>query len=228
MSAQVSQEFLAFFSSLEENNSKEWFHANKKTYQNTVRPEFIALVESLLEALSTLHAGFSNDPKKALVRINRDIRFSQDKTPYKTHMGAVLTPRGKDMSAPGFYFEIGASGAALYGGLYQPTPVAVTAVRHKIVSESERFKQAIGSSLFIEKFGELRGDEHKRLPKEFQAQSESIPELFKKQFYFFCKFPQSAVLQSLFDETVFQACLAGWELVHFLTEAVETSSSSPE
>lgn len=220
MSSNITSEYSDFFSSLEENNSKEWFHANKHTYQKVVRPQFLDLVGSVLEALGSLDAGFGVDPKKALVRINRDIRFSKDKTPYKTHMGAILTPKGKNMGAPGYYLEVGAGYGKLYGGVFQPKPNDVTLIRQAIVDANSEFVSATTSREFVDSFGELRGDENKRLPKEFADKAEEYPVLFKKQFYFFRNFTAGEVQHESFDETVFQGCFAGWDCVRFLTRAL--------
>jgi len=83
--AYFTKEYLDFFQELEKNNSKEWFDKNRKRYENHVRKPMIALVEDVVSSMQEHDSGFNPDPKKCVGRINRDTRFSKDKTPYNTH-----------------------------------------------------------------------------------------------------------------------------------------------
>ena len=90
-----TKDFIGFFSDLENNNNRDWFHENKKRYETSVKGPFESLVSALISELSKVYPEMTITPKDAIFRINRDIRFSKDKSPYKTHMAALISPGGK-------------------------------------------------------------------------------------------------------------------------------------
>ena len=113
-----SQAYTEFFTSLEENNSTEWFRTNKKRYEGEAKVPFLNLINEVIEEIGAWHVDIDPDPKKAMFRINRDIRFSKDKSPYNTIMKAAIVPHGRKSGMPGYYIGIDARQAHLGGGLY--------------------------------------------------------------------------------------------------------------
>src|SRR6056300_1464554 len=103
----ITKEYFDFFAELEKNNNKEWFDKNRKRYAKHVKEPFKKLVSDLITEVSFIDSDIATlEPKNAIFRINRDIRFSNDKTPYKTFNGAVIAPKGKkDHTTPGIYVE---------------------------------------------------------------------------------------------------------------------------
>ena len=123
-------DYLEFFKELAANNNKEWFDANRKRYETIVRDPFKNFIAELLNRLSELDPELDIEPKDVIFRINRDIRFSKDKTPYKTNNSAVISPEGrKNKNHPGIYIEFGPEKMAFYGGIYMPSPTEVLRVR---------------------------------------------------------------------------------------------------
>ncbi|MBO6525106.1 MAG: DUF2461 domain-containing protein [Balneolaceae bacterium] len=187
----ITQEYIDFFEELATNNHKEWFDANRKRYEDHVRKPFIELVESLIPALMEVEPSILPDAKKALFRINRDIRFSKDKTPYNTMMKAGLSPGGKKSELPGFYLGIGADNVHLGGGLYQLDKNALKNVRALIAGNTDEFLDIINASSFKKYFGKLKGDQNKRIDSEFQPTIEQTSYILNKQFYAMATLPTS-------------------------------------
>jgi hypothetical protein len=97
-------DFNAFFMDLAKNNNKEWFDANRKRYESSVKKPFHAFVGEAIQRIGKLDRTVAIEPKEAIFRINRDIRFSKDKTPYKLSCSAIISPAGrKDHAVPGLY-----------------------------------------------------------------------------------------------------------------------------
>ena len=187
----ITQEYILFFEKLASNNHKEWFDENRKRYEEHVRKPFIELVQSLIPALMEIEPSILPDAKKALFRINRDIRFSKDKTPYNTMMKAGLSPGGKKSELPGFYLGIGADNVHLGGGLYQLDKNALKNVRTLIAGHTDEFLDIINASSFKKHFGELKGDQNKRIDAEFHPVIEQTSHILNKQFYAMATLPTS-------------------------------------
>jgi len=111
---------LSFISDLKKNNNKEWFHANRKQYDEA-RGEFIAFVEMMVSEIGMFDPDLGPiSPKSTLFRINRDIRFTKDKSPYKTNFGAFIIKGGKKSGNAGYYFHLEPDGTFAGGGIYHP------------------------------------------------------------------------------------------------------------
>jgi uncharacterized protein (TIGR02453 family) len=185
--AHLSQEFVLFYQDLAQNNNRDWFHENKKRYEAAVKEPFKTFVSALIEAFKEIEPEVTMTARDAIFRINRDIRFSKDKTPYKMHASAaVSTTMKKDFSNPnGLYFEITPEIIRQYGGAYGPDKNALHAIRTAMVANPKEFEQIISEKSFVKTFGAIRGDKNKRIPKEFKAANETQPLIANKQFYYF-------------------------------------------
>lgn len=213
--------FLDFFKELAANNNKDWFDANRKRYEKTVKDPFKKFVEDLIAATRKLDPAINIEAKDAIFRINRDIRFSNDKSPYKLDRSAVISTQGrKDHSAPGFYISVGPEHTSLGGGAYFLKPEQLQAVRYYISNNSKAFEKAIADQDFVKYFGSLQGEENKRLPKEFQAAAEKQPLLFKKQFFFMKNDDPERLLEDDFLEYNISHFQAALPVHHFFKEAM--------
>ena len=220
--AYFTQDYLNFFRDLSENNHREWFHANKKRYENSVKKPFAAFVDALIERVQD-----EDDPeiqitaKEAIFRINRDIRFSKDKTPYKNHMSAVVSRGGrKEMTRPGLYVQLNHEHLQIYGGLYMLDKQQLQRVRTHISDHLPEFKELLANSSFAEKFDGLHGEKNKRLPKEFQEAAEEQPLLYNKSYYHFVHLPAAHIPQDDLIDVIMDYHLAARPMRHFLTEAI--------
>lgn len=194
--AYFDQEFLTFFSELEQNNHKEWFHANKKTYEKKVKMPFRAFIGDLILALEDHWGNMPFEARDFILRINRDIRFSKDKTPYKIMMEAMLSKYGrKEMTRPGIFLQASHKGISLYTGSYLLKKENLYYVRKAIVENPETFQSLISDKKFVSTFGEVLGDKNKRIDKEFREAAESQPLIFNKGFYYGCDLGAQVLLE---------------------------------
>lgn len=173
-----------FFEELTANNEKAWFHANKKRFDQEIKAPFEDLVQIMIMLLGQEGPPLAITPKDAIFRIYRDVRFAKDKTPYKTHLGAVIAPGGRKAPGPGFYFQIGAQGLMVAGGCFQPTKDELLRIRQAIAKDPAAITDLVEAPAFKKTFGTLRGDRNKILPKEFKPVAAEQPLVANKQFYY--------------------------------------------
>lgn len=179
-----SIQFLDFFKELAANNHKIWFDENRKTYELFVKKPFSIFVQDFIFEIQKFNLDIVPDAKDAIFRINRDIRFSKDKTPYKLHMSALLSPQGrKDISNPGFYMEFNPEHLSLYGGIYMPNPAQIVKIRSHMAQNIDAFSKIIANPDFVQMFGTIHGDKQVRIPKELKEAAEKQPLIFNKQWY---------------------------------------------
>jgi len=215
-------DYLNFFRELRTNNHKEWFDENRKRYAENVREPFREFVRTLIERLTEDEPELAHlQPKDCMFRINRDIRFSKDKTPYKNQMSAFFAPMGrKDMSYPGLYVELGDEKLGIYGGAYGPDKDQVHNMRNAIAHNLELFESVISDKGFTEAFGEIQGEKNARIPKEFKEAGEVQPLIYNKQWYYFSHLdPETIVSDNLID-TILDYHKKAKPIREFLREAL--------
>jgi uncharacterized protein (TIGR02453 family) len=191
-----------FLGKLRKNNSKEWFEKNRKAYDTSK-----GNVEEFISALLVKMAKF--DPsvstliaRKCLFRINRDIRFSADKSPYKTNFGASINPGGKMSGAPGYYIHLEPGKSFLAGGIYMPEPSVLASVRQEIDYDLKGFQAILNTKSFKKIFGGL-SDEGSliRPPKGYDESNPAIAYLKNKHFIVIRYMSDKEVLSSGFLKT---------------------------
>lgn len=181
-----TSDYLQFFKELAPNNNKDWFDENRKRYENTVREPFKLFVTDLINEISKEDSEIQITQKEAIFRINRDIRFSKDKTPYKLNNSAIISRKGrKDKSYPGLYVELGPEKLGIYGGVFMPDTAQTLKIRNYISNNLKEFKAIVSDEGFRNTFGEIKGDKAKRIPKEFKETAELEPLILNKQWYYF-------------------------------------------
>ena len=196
-------DYLNFFKELAANNNKQWFDLNRKRYEDRVREPFKSFVGDLIQEVQRYDPEVRIEPKDAIFRINRDIRFSKDKTPYKLFHSAIISQKGrKDKSFPGMYIELSPENLKIVGGVYQPDTRQIQSIREHIAKNSTQFVKLIGNADFKETFGAVRGEQNKRIPKEFRDLAEKLPLIANKQWYYFSELPPQQILQDDLLEVV--------------------------
>ncbi len=220
--AYFSPEFTDFFRRLTRSNTRDWFHAHKREYERFVKEPFNAFVVEVIDRVSLLDPNIAIEPKDATFRIARDIRFSPDKTPYKTHVAAVISRGGrKDMRYPALFFRFDAKGIGIGGGIYQPDKETLLRIRRAILRDGATLARAVAGKAFRQLFGELRGEKNKRLPREFAAAVESHPFIANKRFYYFVEYDDPRLLlRNDLLEFVLRHYRAGRKVNAFLEAAV--------
>jgi uncharacterized protein (TIGR02453 family) len=196
-----NQDFLNFFAELSENNDRDWFNENKKRFKSNVEESFKNFIAELIDRASAIDSRIIMTPKEGMFRIYRDTRFGKDKTPYKTHMSAVVCEGGrKGKKAGGIYIEANHEYFKIYSGFYMPDKKDLLKVREAIAADLGGFEKLISDVDFKEKFGEILGDKNKRIPKEFSESAEKQPLIFNKSFYYFKEFsPETILREDLID-----------------------------
>jgi uncharacterized protein (TIGR02453 family) len=158
---------LPFLKALGFHQTKEWFEANRATYEGDLRTPMGDLVEDLSAAFARARIPLKGDRKASLFRINRDVRFAKDKSPYKTNVGAVLTRGGAKNDVGLFYIHVAIDGCFAAAGFYQSEPEELARIRAAIVRAPKQWKQMTAR---LAKAGLKPSDEYamKRAPRGFE------------------------------------------------------------
>lgn len=190
-------EFLQFLRELPANNNRDWFQENKKRYEKFVKIPFEKFITYLIQAFKNESLALGElTAKECIFRINRDIRFSQDKSPYKIHVSALISKNGrKGVNGFGVYVEFSGEHVRLYGGAYQPSSEILQQIRQKIYEEPERLEELIQNKKFKQNFGEIRGEKNKRINKPFSEAVDKQPFILNKSFYYFKQYEPEIVLE---------------------------------
>jgi uncharacterized protein (TIGR02453 family) len=191
-----TNDFLDFFKELAANNHKDWFDVNRKRYHESIKKPFDNFLDSLINELKKTDNEIDIQAKDAVFRINRDIRFSKDKTPYKLNRSAIINPGGKkNKSIPGLYFEFSPEHVRIYTGAYQPDKFQLQSIREEIANNLTKFNKIITEKEFVKNYQEVRGEKNVRIPKEFKEAGEKQPLIFNKNFYVYTTLQPEVILQ---------------------------------
>ncbi len=206
-----TKEFIDFFIELAPNNNKEWFDENRSRYENHIREPFKKFVQHMIHQISKTNPEFKDlEAKDCIFRINRDIRFSKDKTPYKMQVSAIICPGGKkSREVNGVYFELSPENVSIYGGVYEIEKDDLYTVREGIVNDLNGFKKTYSNPQFKKVFGNIHGAKNKVIPKEFKSAAETEPLIYNKQWYFYAEFPAELVYSDQLESTILNCFEAG-------------------
>jgi uncharacterized protein (TIGR02453 family) len=171
-------EAIKFLKSLEKNNTRDWFQPRKEVFDTQLKEPMLEFVETINAELLKFAPEHITEPKKAVYRIYRDTRFSKDKTPYKTHLGAIFPRRGlgKDAGA-GYYFQVSSKGVGVACGAYAPGPEQLMKIRRFIAEHHEAFPTSVKG------MGKLQGSTLTRVPKGFEKEHPAAELIKMKQWY---------------------------------------------
>jgi uncharacterized protein (TIGR02453 family) len=197
----MMQAILQFLSQLKHNNHREWLETHRTEYESA-REGFIIFVGKLIKELSLIVPAISMlEPKDCIFRIYRDVRFSKDKTPYKSHFGAYFAEGGKKSTKAGYYLHIEPDGKSmLAGGVYMPPPEDLKKIRQEIDYNGEQLHSILNSADFIKYFGTLTGSKLKTTPKGYGPEHPDVELLRQKDFIATHYMADKTVIQSDFLE----------------------------
>jgi uncharacterized protein (TIGR02453 family) len=217
-----TKEFLDFFKELDKNNNKAWFDKNRKRYEEHVKVPFKNFTELMIMRVKEHEPDLQMEAKDAMFRINRDIRFSKDKRPYNPRVSANIQKGGKKaIGHPGFYFQFSYNNAMTGGGAYHLDKDTLYSIRSTIVSSMKEFNKLVEDKKFKQKFGEIKGDKNKKLPKEFQEAFEKQPLVANKQFYYMVDLKPNVVLKPDLPDLLMDHYKAGAKLNKYLDGALQ-------
>lgn len=213
---------LDFLKKLKKNNSRDWFEAHRDAYAEAKAEmeimvgEFIGSWSAHDPSVQTLTA------KESLFRIFRDVRFSKDKLPYKTHFGAYISPGGKKSVLPGYYLHIEPGGNFLAGGLWMPDAEALRKVRQEIDYQGNELHQLLTEKKFKSVFGGLeKGHQLKTTPRLYDKSHPHIDYLRHTSFIASCVFSDETVCSRSFVKTLTSRASLVQPLVQFLKTALD-------
>jgi len=180
----IKKSTLDFLDSLKDNNNRDWFIKNRPAYIDA-KDNFESFVQDIINKIVDIEPIMKGlEVKSCVYRINRDIRFSNDKSPYKSHLGAFIVRGGKkngDKFA-GYYFHIEPKKSIIAGGAYMPPAPWLSAIREKVNEEPEELIKILTSKDFVKYFGKLDGEKLKKAPKGYPSDHPNI-ELLKFKSY---------------------------------------------
>ncbi len=212
-----------FLSDLARNNDRDWFEAHRDRYEEHLLHPAQRFITDFEPHLRRISRQFKADPrpgKGTLFRIYRDVRFSKDKSPYKTWVGIQFRHKeGRDAHAPGFYLHLEPGNVMAGAGIWHPAGPALARIRDAIVEDSARWKRITRGKRFRSVF-ELAGEGLKRPPRGYDPEHPLLEDLKRKDFFGLAHLSQEETTGAAFMERYAGICRAGAPLVRFLCKAV--------
>lgn len=208
---------LKFLSDLKANNNREWFQANKKTYDG-IRAEMNLFYQDIMQRLNQ----HDEIEKLKMFRIYRDVRFSHDKTPYNPHFAGSFSRSGKRLRG-GYYLRIRPGESFLAGGFWAPNKEDLFRIRKEFELDDQEIRDVLSNKEFRKNFGsELRGDEVKTAPKGFNKEHPAIDLIRKKGFVAVREFSDGEVMNKNFADKVDGAFKALRPYFDYMSEVLTT------
>jgi uncharacterized protein (TIGR02453 family) len=214
-----TSETFRFLKELKAHNDRAWFNANKGRYEDHVKVPSLRFIQDFAPYLKKLSPHFNAGPR-SLFRIYRDVRFSKDKSPFKTHLGIQFRhDRGRDVHAPGYYFHIEPGQCFTGLGLWHPDGRTLRAIRELIVEQPALWKKATRVRRFTSVL-ELGGDSITRAPRGFDAEHPCVEDLMRKDFIGGASISEELVTSAHLPRELAKIYAAGTLLMEFLCKAV--------
>jgi uncharacterized protein (TIGR02453 family) len=202
------QSTLKFLDDLGQNNNKAWFDSHRSSYIYA-RDTFAGFIDGLIDEFRESDHLMYLSARECVMRINRDIRFTKDKSPYNTSLSAMIAPGGRKSAWQGYYISIGPGGRSLVaGGLYSPTPEQLGRFRRSVGQDASELKEITRARAFVEQFGKIEGQRLKTAPQGYDRAHPEIDLLQLKQVTAVRSFSDSAVLALEFPDQALRACRA--------------------
>jgi uncharacterized protein (TIGR02453 family) len=219
-----TKDLFRFLSDLRRHNDRTWFQEHRERYEDSVLEPALEFVRSFTPYLAKISPNFVADDRPSggsVFRIYRDVRFSKDKSPYKTHLGIDFRHRnGKDVHTPSFYLHLQPGEVFAAAGVWHPDSATVRRIREFIVEEPERWKRATSGKAFRSR-AKLSGDRLKRPPAGFDPASPAVDDLLWKDYVATVMLDEEAVTSPHFIPAFAETCRATAPLVRFLCEALD-------
>ena len=215
----IRKDVFHFLKKLKTNNDRDWFNDNKSNFK---------LIEKEIKLFGEELKNRFNEHDEIdlfkLFRIYRDIRFSKDKTPFKTHFG-LTWHRTKPMNRGGYYFHIEPNNSFLACGFWDPNPKDLYRIRREIFFDSSELKKIILKNEFLHVWGKLKGNELKTAPRNFDKSHPDISLIRKKQYIFSIKYSDQEVLNDAFIEQLNLAIKTVRPFVDYMSEILTTNEN---
>ncbi|RYY57753.1 MAG: DUF2461 domain-containing protein [Chitinophagaceae bacterium] len=215
---------IKFLRALAKNNNKPWMDANRGAFE-TAKADYAGFIQQAIDAFGKKEPKIANlVAKDCMFRINRDIRFAKDKSPYKTNLGASINQGGKKSPAAGYYFHLQPGQSFTGGGVWMPEPADLKKIRQEIDYNLKEFNSIVTSKSFRKVYGELAsGDEYKlsRVPKGYEPDNPGAEYIKLKSFLGTLSLTDAQLTDKSLLKTTVNAFEALKPLVDFLNQAME-------
>jgi len=217
--AHLRPEGLAFLRALARHNDREWFTPRKAVFEAELKEPMLAIVRKVTEAMTGFAPSFVRPAEKCLFRIYRDTRFSNNKLPYKTHIGAWWAHQGMEKtSGAGYYFHVGAKEVVIAAGAYMPEKDQLAAIRHWLVENHAEFRKLLQRPAARKLFTEFEGNALTRPPKGFPKDHPALDLIQCRQWGLSTTLPAAEALEPGFAPTI----VRHFKLAAPLVEALNT------
>jgi len=217
MNETIPRETFDFFKRLEKNNNREWFNENKKEFK-----EIEAEVKQVYNQLFNMLSAHDEIDKMKMFRIYRDVRFSKNKLPYKTHFGGSFS-RVKPHLRGGYYLHIQPNNESFIAtGFWEPNKEDLLRIRKEFEQDDSEIREIINNKNFKSVWGELVGDEVKTAPRNFDKEHKAIDLIKKKQFIFTKKYSDKEVTSPDFLNDVEKAFKAIRPYFNYMSDVLTT------
>jgi len=218
-----SPRLIKFLRDLRVNNDREWFESNRALYESEMLEPALEFIEAFAPHLRRISPNFLSSTRRSggsLFRIHRDVRFSKDKSPYKTHLGIQFRHKdAKDVHAPGFYLHIEPRESFVGVGIWHPDSATLTKIRDAIVDDPGKWKRAAYGKKFADVY-ELSGDSLKRPPTGYDRDHPFVEDLKRKDFIGVATIPDRAVTSDDLLGSFARMCRSAEGFMRFLCDAV--------
>ncbi|MEP7376229.1 MAG: DUF2461 domain-containing protein [Chitinophagaceae bacterium] len=215
---------IKFLKDLNKNNNKPWFDSNRKQYENA-KTDFAGFIQTIIDTHGKKDDSIAHlKAKDCMFRINRDVRFSKDKSPYKNNMGAYINKGGKKSLFGGYYFHCQPGQSFVGGGLWMPMPPELAKVRQEIDYNFDAFKKVIGSKKFKTVYNDLSRDAEyilTRVPKGYEADNPAAEYLKLKSFVSMTSIKDAELNSKDLSKKVLTAFEALQPLLEFINQSIE-------
>lgn len=211
-----------FLKELQQNNNRDWFQTNKKSYEQA-KADFEQLLSRVIAGITSFDTSIGvPEPKDCIFRIYRDVRFSPNKLPYKTHFGAYIAQGGKKSMLPGYYIHIEPGVSFAGGGVYHPDAAMLKKIRQEIYFNAEEMLSIVKNQAFENTFGGLSPEDMlKRPPRDFPRDFPHIDLLLYRSYISSNKISDKELLSANLDKTVIETFQTLYPLNRFLRRALE-------
>lgn len=220
----ITKTTLQFLKQLEKNNNKPWFDEHRKEYESA-KKDFLQLTEKILNELSDIDTEVAHlAPKDCVFRINRDVRFSKNKSPYKTNMGMSIAKGGKKGIFAGYYFHLEPGKSFVGGGLYMPMASEINKVRQEIDYCSEEWTAILNNKTFKRIYGDIERSADislSRPPKGYDASHSCINDLKLKSWIATKEIKDELLTTPQLSKTIIESFQALQPLLQFINRSIE-------
>ena len=214
-----------FLDELEHRNDREWFQEHKPIYELELKQRMLTVIESLNNAMGDFAEDYIRPPAKAMLRIYRDVRFSKDKTPYKTQLSAFWPRQGMEKTGGAAYFlQVGVHGVLVAGGAYSPQAPQLRAIRDHVLDHHSELRSLLAAPALVSMAEPFGGNKLIRPPRDFPLEHPAADLLLNRNWALMAHLPGDAALDDNFTDLVADRFRAFAPVVDFLNAALATAT----